>query len=394
MSEQAGEHDIDFGLLLPLLLHSFLVQALVPLVRVGTSYRAIELELPVIWIGIIAASFALLPVVFAIPFGRMIDRGHDSRAAQAGSLLMIAGCFILWRGADTQWHLLAANVVLGIGHILCMAGHQMITVRCAGPRSRESIFGYYMVALALGQAVGPFLIGLAAGNARVAPTDKVFFMAMIVVGLSGLSGFLLRAAPPKPPRSDTDRALGVMEILRLQGLTSVIFASVMTVTTLDLLVVYLPLLGTERHIEASHIGWLLTTRALASMASRLAYVQLFNLMGRVPLTVTMMSISTVGLFLLAAPVSLPWMYAAVVAVGYGLGIASTLTLSGIVEIAPVAARGTAMSLRLTGNRIGQVALPFTASLLAAATGVSGVFALTAVAVAAAGLAVQKTYPGR
>lgn len=394
MTEQDRKHDIDFGLFLPLLLHSFLVQALVPLVRVGTSYRAIELELPVIWIGIIAASFALLPVVFAIPFGRMIDRGHDSRAAQAGSLLMAAGAFILWMWPDTQWRLLAANVVLGIGHILCMAGHQMITVRCAGPKSRESIFGYYMVALALGQAVGPLLIGLAAGNARVAPTGTVFLMALAVAGIAAVAGFLLRSAPPKPPRSAEERSVGVLEILRLQGLTSVIFASVMTVTTLDLLVVYLPLLGTERNIEASHVGWLLTTRALASMTSRLAYVQLFKLIGRVPLTVAMMWISTVGLLVLSAPVSLAWMYLAVFAVGYGLGIASTLTLSGIVEIAPVAARGTAMSLRLTGNRIGQVALPFTASILAAATGVAGVFAVTAVAVAAAGMAVQKTYPRR
>jgi hypothetical protein len=51
-------------------------------------------------------------------------------------------------------------------------------------------------------------------------------------------------------------------------------------------------------------------------------------------------------------------------------------------------------MRLTGNRIGQVALPFSASLLAAATGVPGVLVVTALAVAAAGFAVQKTYPRR
>src|SRR5665647_3659960 len=138
------DHDIDIGLLLPLLLHSLLVQTLVPLVRVGTSYRAIELGLPVVWIGASAASLALLPVLFAIPFGRMIDRGFDSRAAQAGALLLVLGTFVLWMWPETRWHLLAANVVLGVGHLLCMAGHQMLTVRCSGPRSRESIFGHYM----------------------------------------------------------------------------------------------------------------------------------------------------------------------------------------------------------------------------------------------------------
>ena len=33
--------------------------------RVTTSYRAIELDLPVIWIGVIAATFAILPIFLA-----------------------------------------------------------------------------------------------------------------------------------------------------------------------------------------------------------------------------------------------------------------------------------------------------------------------------------------
>ncbi|MDB5648682.1 MAG: major facilitator transporter [Hyphomicrobiales bacterium] len=251
-----------------------------------------------------------------------------------------------------------------------------------------------MVALALGQALGPFMMGLAAGDARVAPTGRLFLIGFIVALVSFASSFLLRVAPPKPAKTGTAPPLRVVEILKLQGLVWVIFASVMTVTTLDILVVYLPLLGTERHLEASHVGWLLTARALSSMASRLAYVSLFRVFGRVPLTVGTMALSTLGLFLLALPVPLILMYVAVVAVGYGLGISATLTLSGIVEIAPVAARATAMSMRLTGNRIGQVALPFSASLLAAPTGVPGVLVVTAVAVAVAGFAVQKTYPRR
>jgi hypothetical protein len=50
--------------------------------------------------------------------------------------------------------------------------------------------------------------------------------------------------------------------------------------------------------------------------------------------------------------------------------------------------GTLMSLRITGNRIGQVALPFAASLIAAATGVGGIFVIIAASLAAAGLSVH------
>jgi hypothetical protein len=69
------------------------------------------------------------------------------------------------------------------------------------------------------------------------------------------------------------------------------------------------------------------------------------------------------------------MFAALVVCGIGLGISATLTLSGVVDLAPLDARATAMSLRLTGNRLGQMVIPFGASLIATATGTAGIFLL-------------------
>ena len=48
-----------------------------------------------------------------------------------------------------------------------------------------------------------------------------------------------------------------MALLRVPGLFPILIASVVTVTAGDLLMIYLPLLGAERHIDASHIGFLL-----------------------------------------------------------------------------------------------------------------------------------------
>ena len=62
------------------------------------------------------------------------------------------------------------------------------------------------------------------------------------------------------------------------------------------------------------------------------------------------------------------MFGAMVLMGFSLGIATTLSLTNVVDLASAAAMGTVMSLRITGNRIGQVAVPFIASLIAAATG--------------------------
>jgi len=45
-------------------------------------------------------------------------------------------------------------------------------------------------------------------------------------------------------------------------MAAIIMASVVTVTSLDLLVIYLPLIGAERHVDASDIGMLLAIRSV------------------------------------------------------------------------------------------------------------------------------------
>src|SRR5262249_31994561 len=49
-----SKSDIEYRLLVPFLLHVTLTQTLILIIRITTSYRAIELGLPVIWLGIIA----------------------------------------------------------------------------------------------------------------------------------------------------------------------------------------------------------------------------------------------------------------------------------------------------------------------------------------------------
>jgi NhaP-type Na+/H+ or K+/H+ antiporter len=59
----------------------------------------------------------------------------------------------------------------------------------------------------------------------------------------------------------------------------------------------------------------------------------------------------------------------------------------VVDLASPAAMGTVMSLRITGNRLGQAAVPFLASLVATATGVAGVFAIIAAGLVGSGTSV-------
>jgi MFS family permease len=181
-------------------------------------------------------------------------------------------------------------------------------------------------------------------------------------------------------------------LLRLRGFFAVMVSSVVTVTALDLLVIYLPALGAERQIDSSDIGLLLTVRSVASLVSRVGYARLIFAVGRMPLTLASMLGSAAGFLLLALPLSLPAMYLVLIGLGFAMGIASTLTLSGVMYLAPPEVCGTALTLRMTGNRVGQIVFPALAGLLAAATGIGGILLALGVGLAASGVAVALSQP--
>ena len=91
--------------------------------------------------------------------------------------------------------------------------------------------------------------------------------------------------------------------------------------------------------------------------------------------------------MLAIPLALPAMYAVLIVLGFAMGIASTLTISSVVHLAPAEACGTALTLRMTGNRVGQIVLPALAGVLASATGVAGILLALGLGLAASGMAV-------
>jgi len=387
-AETARGTDIDYRLLVPLVLNSAIIQAVYAIERVTTSYRAVELNLPVIWLGVISAAFAILPIFVAVWVGRFMDRGNDAPACWIGAGLLVVACAGFRVSADSVTSLLLLTVLLGISHLFMMASQQMLCIRCAGQRGRDAVFGNYLVASAIGQGLGPYLIAWSSGTARLPPTDRLFAIGLIISFASLATAAAIRPAPKPAAHGHSKAIVPVRTLIRQPGLLAVLIASVITITAQDLLTIYLPLLGTEKNINARDIGTLLTVRSVLSLVSRIGYVRVIHAVGRGPLTLASMTGAGIGFACLALPIPLSAMYAAMALMGLSLGIATTLSLTNVVDIASAEAMGTVMSLRITGNRIGQVALPFVASLVAAAAGVGGIFVIIAVSLGVSGGAVH------
>lgn len=75
--------------------------------------------------------------------------------------------------------------------------------------------------------------------------------------------------------------------------------------------------------------------------------------------------------------------------GFCLGAGQPLSMTTVVQAAPHHARSTALALRLTGNRLGQVAAPASAGLVAGVAGTAAPFVMLGrLLIAAAGLSVR------
>ncbi len=384
--------EFDFRLLVPLLIVTVLVQVVTAIIRITTSYRAFELDLSTAWLGLIAAAFAAFPIVMAVQVGRFIDRGHDALTIWVGSAILAAASagFIIWPSAVG---LLIVSTVMGSGHIMLMASQQMLCVRAAkSPRAMESVFGNYMVAGAIGQGAGPYIVGWAGGTATVPPTRLLFIIACVCAVVSLAVALAMRPRRDAPKPIPGEKPVPVTDLLRVPGLLPVIVAGVIMISASDIVLIYVPLLGAERAIDVRDIGLLLTVRAAASMVARLFYARMVAAAGRWPLMISSTFACAAAFGALAVPVPLPGMYAIMVVMGFSFGLATTLSITIVVDMTTARARGTANTLRIMGNRLGQFVLPSGGGLVAAAAGLSALFAILAAAIAVAGAAMRWKRP--
>ncbi|MEV5320028.1 MFS transporter [Streptomyces sp. NPDC052687] len=364
------------GWLLRLVIAFSFAQGAVSMARPAVSYRALALGADERAIGVIAGVYALLPLFAAVPLGRRTDHGRCAPLLPAGVVLISGGC-ALSGVADSLWAMAVWSGVMGLGHLAFVIGAQSLVARQSAPHEQDRNFGHFTIGASLGQLVGPIAAGGLIGGHDMAASSA---LALLVAGAGGAVAFTSlwriehRRTAPTARKGAGDR-VPVRGILRSRGVPAGILISLSVLSATDILTAYLPVVGEHRGIAPSVIGLLLSLRAAATIACRLVLTPLLRLLGRTALlTVTCLLAAA-----LCAGIALPlpvWALAVVLAVlGFCLGVGQPLSMTTVVQAAPEGARSTALALRLTGNRLGQVAAPATAGLVAGLAGVAAPFVM-------------------
>jgi MFS family permease len=224
---------------------------------------------------------------------------------------------------------------------------------------------------------GPLLGGLIAGSNGVLPrsTSHAFILATAIAFIGLLPILFTRSLDVsiKDVIKESGQKIRVSEVMKHRGMKEAMFTSLVISTTIDILTIFIPLLGTELRITPVTVGVILGVRSAASMLSRLFLGQLSQRFGSRSTLITSTTIATFALVAMHFSKSAFLLGLVIFVVGFTLGIGQPLTMAWVSKISEPRERAMAITLRLTGNRVGQFGLPIAAGVFASSFGVGSLF---------------------
>ncbi|MEZ5149839.1 MFS transporter [Rhodococcus zopfii] len=364
-------------------------------VRVLVSYRTLALGGDATTIGAITALYAIVPLVAAVQLGRAVDRHHAAGILRAGVVVTTAGAAVIALSPNLPV-LGAGNVVLGLGQLLVTVSGQAFVSILSPPDGLDRGFAGITLGVSIGQAAGVPIAGAIAATGGSDPTAVNTTPALLVMTvISALAlPFVIGLHEPDDPeaRSDDDAPQSVLSMLRAPGMKPAMLSSLVVLASVDLVVVYLPLLGAEFGFGVLLVSALLTARTIASILSRALLPWALRRISRRLLLISATAATIVPVALIPL-VPNPWVIGVLLAIcGMFWGVGQPLTMTWVVQLVAPADRASALAVRLTGNRFGQVAIPLAAGAVAGVAGTASVFLVTAALLSAAATSTWRALP--
>ena len=325
---------------------SAITQGAIYVIRPMMTYRALELDASSATIGLIAAVYALLPVLLALTFGKLVGRIGEGKFVIAGTFFIGVSAAILLYAQSIA--LLAVGAALsGLAHLACMVGGQTMVALKSPTEKYEDHFGKYTFSASLGQMLGPIGATLVAGSTGVLPrsTSAAFALALILAAIAMVPVISWRNNPPTvyARLEDSGTFMAARKLLKKPGIFAAVYTSLAISSTADILVVFLPLYGKENQFSALSIGIIISIRAATSMASRFFLGFLSRRFTTRQLLISTNLISIVGCAAMAFAPNPIILGVIVFFTGFSLGVGQPLTMTMISQLTMPEERALAVS---------------------------------------------------
>ena len=374
---------------MPIYLTFALALSIITIVQAGRvllTLYALKLGAQPFAVGILAATFSVLPMLISWQVGRFSDRFGSRWLLMFGTVGGAFGMLLPYYVSGLP-ALYIAGVMNGLLFAFSGASLQNLVGLLSHPETSARNFSNYSVLISSTGFLGPLLAGFSIDHSGHAVTCLyLVLMSFVPAALLAIWGGALpggsRAAPP---------AGSVRDMLAGSGLWRVLATSSLVVTGIDLFQVYMPIYGHNAGLSASAIGVVLAMFSVSAFVVRMILPHLISRLTEEKLLAYSFFIGATSFLLV------PFFHSAVVLAlisfvfGLGMGCGQPITLMMTYSNSPQGRSGEAMGLRVTVNHMTRVIVPIVFGSIGSLFGLFPVFWINALLLASGGAI---TRPGK
>ena len=354
--------------------------------RVVVSLDALHRGASAATVGVLMATFGLVPMILALHAGPWVDRVGTLRPMGIGTAAVAAGVVLpfAWPGLPA---LFVAAPLMGFGFMLFQVAVQHATGDLGSPGDRASNFG----TLALGASVASFAGPLIAGFAIDHAGHRAAFGLLALLPLVPVA--VLTFARPALPRvrhaPPSGGARGRLDLVRHPVLRRIFVANAMVAFGWDVHTIFVPIYGTRIGLSGVEIGAILSTFAAATFVVRFAIGRIVRYASEA--RVLSVALITAGIVYAVLPLtdSVVWLAALSFVLGLGLGAGQPTVLSLLHAHAPPGRVGEAAGVRISMIQAMAVGVPLVFGVIGSSVGLAAVFWGAGACLGAGGLAVRR-----
>jgi MFS family permease len=338
--------------------------------RVSVSLDALSLGASPAVVGLLMALFALLPMFFGIPVGRLADRIGVRKPMLLGSI----GCAVggaLPAIVPGLPALFVSASLIGFSFMLFQVPVQQATGELGTPAERASNFSWLALGYALSGFFGPLIAGFAIDNLGY----RWAFVVLAAIPL--VPAAVLASNRPQLPvlHSHAEARAGgaTLDLLRHPALRRLFIINALFAMGWDLHTIFVPIYGSKIGLSAAQIGMILAAFAAATFVVRLAIPWIARRVNEAKmLTVALVCAGAVYL-------SFPFLTSAAAlgalsfVLGLALGSGQPVVLSLLHANAPPGRVGETVGMRMSLMQTMAVAVPLVFGALGSSIGILPVF---------------------
>ncbi len=346
--------------------------------KIAVSLYALQLGASQATIGVLAAFYAVAPLILGVYSGRLVDsKGTRWPLIGGGGVIalgMLTGVFKHDLAA-----LFITAILTGAGFMFFNVSIQTLTGGFGSESERAENFSILSIGYSISSFIGPVAVGLAIDH--LGYTGAFVMLALFM--LPPLIGLLLnKRFNFINGQKNTDKNRSTLALLRMPPVRSVVIISGLIVASNDLFAFYLPVYAHSLNFSATVIGLILGAFAIAGFITRFAMPALLRRWRaeRVMFACLLLAACAFAVF----PVSIDLYYMLTVAfvLGLGLGCGQPLSMMLGYNRAPAGRTGEVTGLRLTANNVARVVIPVVCGALGSTMGAAPVFWMNAMNLAA------------